>query len=287
MPSGINTTIGIAGPPAQPVLSSVASGTLAAATYYVVITYENNIGETLASTENSIAIAANNVFKVASPSAATNAVNYRVYASTTAGSEQLQATVAIGTAWQEPNAGLIAGSSPPTSIPLVDLDSILLGFVSGHTQAAATGIEVAGVDLNQRYEKLSYGTASSKTNIQSAGADLNTFFCANASGAGSWTASLPSFPNVFTTSPQPSSGTVPMMVTINNSPGGTLTYTWSWSASDGGSFNIVSGQGTNTIQWYATGGWTTITVTCKVTSSASSTSVSANTSLRFQVGTPH
>lgn len=292
MPSGITTTCFIAAPPAAPALSSVSGGSLAAATYYVTVTYINNIGETLASAESSLAVAASHLFKVTSPSSYTNATHYNVYAGLTSGSETLQvASVAIGTDWTEPSSGLISGVTAPTVLANVDLDSIFLAYNSPDTQAAATGITIGtpAVDLNQRYEKLSYGSASSATGIESGSgaADLNTFFAANTGGT--WTATLPSFPNPFTTSPQPAVGTSSMLVTLANSPSGTLTYLWSYSfIGDGGSFNIVTGQGTNTITWYASatkGSWVTIKVKCLVTA-PNLTSVTGTTTMKFHYGTP-
>jgi len=57
-----------------------------------------------------------------------------------------------------------------------DLDSILAAFVSGQTQAAATGYKVAGSDFNTRYAKLSYGTAPAVTGYKVASSDLSTIF---------------------------------------------------------------------------------------------------------------
>ena len=296
MPSGITTTCNIAAPPAAPTLTSVSGGSIAAATYYVIITYTNNIGETLGSAQSTLAVAASHLFKVTSPSAYTNATHYNVYAGLSTGillhAINLQVSnVAIGTDWTEPSSGLITGVVPPTALANVDLDSIFLAYNSPDTQAAATGITIGtpAVDLNQRYEKLSYGSASSATGIESGSADLNTFFAANTGGT--WTATLPSFPNPFTTSPQPAVGTSSMLVTLANSPSGTLTYLWSYSfipPGDGGSFNIVTGQGTNTITWYASaprGVWVTIKVQCLVTA-PNLTSVTGTTTMTFHYGTP-
>src|ERR1700680_2435042 len=50
--------------PASPTLSSVAAGTLAATTYYVIITYVNQFGETIGSTEASQACLINHLVRV-------------------------------------------------------------------------------------------------------------------------------------------------------------------------------------------------------------------------------
>jgi hypothetical protein len=101
--------LGFLAPPA-------AGGALGATTYYVRITYVNPNGETLASAEVSLAVAANNVLTVASPPAAADAIGWNVYVSTATGTETKQnaASIAIGTPFTEPTTGLIAGSALPT-----------------------------------------------------------------------------------------------------------------------------------------------------------------------------
>ena len=96
----------------------------------------------------------------------------------------------------------------------VDLDSIFAAYTTGRTKAATTGIRygASNTDLNQRYENIIYGIGPSATGIKSNGTDLNAIFCTIASD---WSASLPSFPHPFTTTPQPASGTSPMTVTLS------------------------------------------------------------------------
>jgi hypothetical protein len=104
-------------PPAAPTLSSVAGGALAATTYYVKISYKSSTGETLASSESSLAVAANNLLQVTSPPPATGAVGWDVYVSTTTGAETEQnlSPIAIGTNWTEPTTGLSAGTGLPAA----------------------------------------------------------------------------------------------------------------------------------------------------------------------------
>lgn len=103
--------------PAAPTLSSTAGGTLGATTYFVKITYVNNGGETVGSLESSLAVAANNLLVVTSPSSSGNATGWNVYVSTSTGTETKQNTTlnTIGTNWTEPTSGLVSGSSPPAS----------------------------------------------------------------------------------------------------------------------------------------------------------------------------
>jgi hypothetical protein len=83
--------------------------------YFVKITYVTASGETTPSSEASLAVAASHVLSVASPAASTGAIGWTVYVSTASGAETKQnaSPLAIGTAWQEPNAGLVAGAAPP------------------------------------------------------------------------------------------------------------------------------------------------------------------------------
>lgn len=60
----------------------------------------------------------------------------------------------------------------------VDLDSIFDPYMSGTTKARATGVSVAGSDLNNRFAPLTYGSSAAATGIKSEGADLNTLFAA-------------------------------------------------------------------------------------------------------------
>ena len=171
----------------------------------------------------------------------------------------------------------------------VDLDSIFALYTSGRTKAAATGIRYGSsdIDLNQRYENIIYGTGPSATGIKTNSADLNTKFCTIASD---WSASLPSFPHPFTQTPEPyPSGTLPMTVTLTGGPGGSYTYSWTRVNGLTAHFVIVSGNGTATIQWYATGVSgepDSCSVTCTVTAT-SGAQVSATTVLTFNVPGGH
>lgn len=103
--------------PAAPALGSTAGGSLAAATYFAKVTYLNGGGETVASAESSLAVAANNLLVVTSPASSGNAMGYNVYISTTTGTETKQnaSRIAIGTNWTEPTSGLISGSALPSA----------------------------------------------------------------------------------------------------------------------------------------------------------------------------
>ncbi len=121
--------------PAAPALSSVASGSLAGATYYVKITYTNPAGETDASTESNLAVASSHVVQVTSPSASGDATGYNVYVSTATGTETKQnaSPIAIGTNWTEPTTGLISGSAMPVANTMGDAY-----VISGATSGAPT-----------------------------------------------------------------------------------------------------------------------------------------------------
>ncbi len=104
--------------PTNGALTQTVSGALAGATYYVRSTWVTNSGETLAATETSLAVSANNVLNVAHPTGSppAGAIGWNVYVSTTAATETKQngsTPIAVGAAWVEPDSGLIAGSALP------------------------------------------------------------------------------------------------------------------------------------------------------------------------------
>ena len=106
--------------PQAPVLSQVAGGTLGARTYYVFLTFQAYDAEGLQGPEATLAISANNLLKVTSPSfidGATPPIAYNIYAGTAPGlgTKQNVAPIALGTDWTEPVTGLISGSLPPTA----------------------------------------------------------------------------------------------------------------------------------------------------------------------------
>lgn len=110
-------------PPGNAALSQVASGALAATTYFVRTSFLNGVGESIApaANETTLAVLINNVLVVTQPpipiganGVAESATQWRVYVSTTTGTETLQATLPISTlTWQEPNSGLVAGAAMP------------------------------------------------------------------------------------------------------------------------------------------------------------------------------
>lgn len=105
-------------PPAAATLSNVVSGALGAVTNYVKLTFVGGPGESLPSAEASLACPAGSVVSVASPATTDYRVTgYNVYVSTATGTETKQnaTPVPIGTAWQEPASGLIAGAAVPVA----------------------------------------------------------------------------------------------------------------------------------------------------------------------------
>ncbi len=105
-------------PPPAPVLSAIAGGAIAATTYFVEMTYVTGSGETVPSTEASLAVAVNNVLQIAAPvSPPANAIGWNAYVSTTTGTETLQnaTPIALGAPWTEPTTGLVSGAALPTA----------------------------------------------------------------------------------------------------------------------------------------------------------------------------
>lgn len=113
--------------PATPILGQVSGGTSVATTYYFGITYYNNAGETLLSTVQSVAVAADyvpTVTNAANDPNSMNSIGMNIYGGLTSTTLTKQASVALtyGTnfeanqsTWTMPTSGLVAGASPPTT----------------------------------------------------------------------------------------------------------------------------------------------------------------------------
>jgi hypothetical protein len=103
-------------PPATPSLSSTTGGVIGSTTYYVKITYTDTAGETLASSEASLAVAANHLLVITTPGAAGNATGYNVYVATNTGAETKQnsSPIALSSNWTEPTGGLVVGAALPS-----------------------------------------------------------------------------------------------------------------------------------------------------------------------------
>src|SRR5713226_674482 len=94
--------------PSAPSVSTVASGTRPARTYYITVTYVTLQGESLSSPETVAAVPANFLLVVTSPAtpsyldAPTFPTQYNVYIATASGAERLQTAtpIALGTNWQ-------------------------------------------------------------------------------------------------------------------------------------------------------------------------------------------
>lgn len=99
-----------------PTLSSIAGGSLLARTYYVTATYTDSTGETTASPEASLAVAAGHLLEVAALGYRGNSTGWNVYVSLTTGTETLQNATPLAPLqnWTEPTTGLVTGTSAPT-----------------------------------------------------------------------------------------------------------------------------------------------------------------------------
>lgn len=111
-------------PTTGPSLSSTTAGSLGARTYYAKITWSNDTGETLASSETNLSILANKLVTVTLPSTLPagpphGAKYANIYLGTSSGSETLQASISVPNkdswTWTEPLTGLIAGAALPVS----------------------------------------------------------------------------------------------------------------------------------------------------------------------------
>lgn len=112
----------------EPALSAVSGGTLSSRTIYVRFTwYSSTAGETKPSKTASLAVPANNFLKANVSVFPAGVDSWRVYASETEGSEELQATISDSRSWTQ-SAALGSGASPPSSNTL---KPTLKWFLSG------------------------------------------------------------------------------------------------------------------------------------------------------------
>jgi RHS repeat-associated protein len=138
IPAGGNTSTNLTSyiydsPPA-PSLSQGGGGTLGSTTYYVQTTYVNASGQSLASTEMSKTVSANNLLKVNAPPAIPGATGYNVYASTSSGGEVLQnggTPVSLNSPWNENSSGLTTGTASPPATGTGNLLEILRTDTTG------------------------------------------------------------------------------------------------------------------------------------------------------------
>ena len=126
--------------PATPNAETVVGGALSARRYYFKITFVDAFGgESSASDQAQQFIAASSLIKVKSPkllltstAAGVTITSYKVYASTTSGSEVVQnsaTAITLGTDWTESVGGLTTGSAaPPTANTLEPMRGYLMEF---------------------------------------------------------------------------------------------------------------------------------------------------------------
>jgi hypothetical protein len=109
---------------AAPQFTIQAGGALAAATYYVRLTYVTPLGETALSPEVALPLAASTLFTIPSPVLDENqiATGFNVYVATTSLAETRQNTTPInlGTNWTLPTSGLISGAAPPSAMTVAE-----------------------------------------------------------------------------------------------------------------------------------------------------------------------
>lgn len=95
--------------------ANTASGTLPAGTYYVRYSLWNASGESLASPETTVILSAMGTISIASPTLQpANASGYKVYISSTSGTETLQTTVTGFALYSQPTA-LVSGAALPVA----------------------------------------------------------------------------------------------------------------------------------------------------------------------------
>lgn len=144
--NGNPTGTAVVAAPASPGLSSLVAGALAAADYYVTITLVTPTGETTASPEVNLNVAASSELVVQSPPPTAGAIGWNVYVSTAVGTEKLQnaATIPIGTNWTQ--AAVPAGA---TSAPITNTTTALYGGAIEGATTVVPGITVGKIKPDQ------------------------------------------------------------------------------------------------------------------------------------------
>jgi RHS repeat-associated protein len=150
--------------PAAPTLSQTSGGTLPATTYYVKVAYVFNGPAGPGSAESSLAVSANKLLQVSSPTSVAGATGYNVYAATASGNEVLQNTspVALGTNWTEPTTGLVSGTVAPFSNGVGDSDLTQVTQYPGGS--AANRVSQYFFDWRDRLVASKSGVQSSEDN---------------------------------------------------------------------------------------------------------------------------
>lgn len=136
----------LAVPAAPTVTPATGTGSLAAGTYYVKVTYVDPFGETVGSAERSATLSATGEITVMAPPAAYDAVGWNAYISTTSGAETKQngsTPVAIGANYAQ-SAALTAGAALPGSNTTTPPKILSLGY--GELIVRDLGLEDKGSD---------------------------------------------------------------------------------------------------------------------------------------------
>lgn len=137
----------LSNPVTAPTLSQASGGALGSRVYYVKYTWQNEVGETLASPESTRTVDASNLLTVALPTIAypSGASRINIYVSTTTNTETLQGYIDIEQKnedgevdwstlmWTEPATGLVSGAALPGSNTTATLTKFGIYELSGHS----------------------------------------------------------------------------------------------------------------------------------------------------------
>lgn len=180
---------GAAGAIAQPTLGEVAGGSLAATTYYVKVTAQTYLGETIPGAEQSFAVGSGNLLQLTwTPVLPSIVTALGIYVSTTSGGELNQGPMPYSAgSWTMPSTGILTGGgSPPTlntSValpPVLDPVALTLGETPGGSLAATTyyvkvtAVNALGETLPSSETSYAVG-ANNLLTVQYVGAPLTTF----------------------------------------------------------------------------------------------------------------
>lgn len=105
----------LAAPVQAAISGSTTGGTIAAGTYYYVVTAINDVGETIASNEQSVVNTGTTSSNTISWGAVTGASGYKIYLGTATGAENAYYAVGAVTSFLDTGAASTAGSPPSTN----------------------------------------------------------------------------------------------------------------------------------------------------------------------------
>lgn len=120
-----DNTNSLSAPVANAPSTATTGGTLAAGTYYYVVTAINSVGETIKSNEVSIATTGATSTVTVTWGVVTGATGYKIYRGTSAGNENVYYSVGAVTTFTDTNGASTAGTPPTSNTTSISFTSVI------------------------------------------------------------------------------------------------------------------------------------------------------------------